>query len=200
MNPARPTAPPRLVVGLGNPGREYRRNRHNAGAMVVDRLARSLGKTFQRKVGQALVLEAGRSGREVILAKPTVYMNVSGRSVASLLRSFRLDVEDLLVVCDDLDLPLGRIRLRPEGGSAGHRGLDSIIAAIGSRSFARLRVGIGRPPGSTDPVDYVLEDFLEEELPIIDDVLERAASTVWLALDQGIVAAMNEFNPPPTSE
>lgn len=199
MNPARPTATPKLVVGLGNPGREYRRNRHNAGAMVVDRLARSLGKTFQRKVGQALVMEAGRNGREVILAKPTVYMNESGRSVASLLRSVRLDVEDLLVVCDDLDLPLGRIRLRPEGGSAGHRGLDSIIAAIGSRSFARLRVGIGRPPGSTDPVDYVLEDFLEEELPILDEVLERAATTVWLALDQGIVAAMNEFNPPPAS-
>lgn len=189
---------PMLVVGLGNPGREYRRNRHNAGAMVVDRLARTLGKTFQRKVGQALVLEAGRNGREVILAKPTVYMNESGRSVTSLLRSFRLEPADLLVVCDDLDLPLGRIRLRPDGGSAGHRGLDSVISALGGRSFARLRVGIGRPPGSTDPVDYVLEDFLEEELPTVDDALERAASTVWLALDQGIVAAMNEFNMPPS--
>lgn len=196
MNVPRPNSPT-LVIGLGNPGREYRRNRHNAGAMVVDRLARTLGKTFQRKVGQALVLEAGRNGREVILAKPTVYMNESGRSVASLLRSFRLDPADLLVVCDDLDLPLGRIRLRPEGGSAGHRGLDSVVHALGSRSFARLRVGIGRPPGSTDPVDYVLEDFLEKELPILDETLERAASTVWLALDQGIVAAMNEFNMPP---
>ncbi|HEX9680840.1 MAG TPA: aminoacyl-tRNA hydrolase [Anaerolineales bacterium] len=197
MSVPRPNSPS-LVVGLANPGREYRRNRHNAGAMVVDRLARTLGKTFQRKVGQALVLEAGRNGRDVILAKPTVYMNESGRSVASLLRSFRLEPEDLLVVCDDLDLPLGRIRLRPEGGSAGHRGLDSVIRALGGRAFARLRVGIGRPPGSTDPVDYVLEDFLEEELPIVDDALERAASTVWLALDQGIVAAMNEFNMPPT--
>lgn len=197
MSVPRPNSPS-LVVGLGNPGREYRRNRHNAGAMVVDRLARTLGKTFQRKVGQALVLEAGRNGRDVILAKPTVYMNESGRSVASLLRSFRLEPADLLVVCDDLDLPLGRIRLRPEGGSAGHRGLDSVISDLGSRSFARLRFGIGRPPGSTDPVDYVLEDFLEEELPIVDDALERAASTVWLALDQGIVAAMNEFNMPPT--
>ncbi|MGH2605001.1 MAG: aminoacyl-tRNA hydrolase, partial [Anaerolineales bacterium] len=128
MSVPRPNSPT-LVVGLGNPGREYRRNRHNAGAMVVDRLARTLGKTFQRKVGQALVLEAGRNGREVILAKPTVYMNESGRSVASLLRSFRLDPADILVVCDDLDLPLGRIRLRPEGGSAGHRGLDSVIHA-----------------------------------------------------------------------
>jgi len=197
MSVPRPNSPS-LVVGLANPGREYRRNRHNAGAMVVDRLARTLGKTFQRKVGQALVLEAGRNGRDVILAKPTVYMNESGRSVASLLRSFRLEPADLLVVCDDLDLPLGRIRLRPEGGSAGHRGLDSVIRALGGRAFARLRVGIGRPPGSTDPVDYVLEDFLEEELPIVDDALERAASTVWLALDQGIVAAMNEFNMPPT--
>lgn len=196
MNQTRPSSP-ELVVGLGNPGREYRRNRHNAGAMVVDRLAQTLGKTFQRKVGAALALPAERNGRPVILAKPTVFMNESGRAVVSLLRSFRLEPQALLVVCDDLDLPLGRIRLRPEGGSAGHRGLESVIGALGSRSFARLRVGIGRPPGSTDPADHVLEDFLEEELSIVNDALERAASTVWLAIDQGLVAAMNEFNAPP---
>jgi PTH1 family peptidyl-tRNA hydrolase len=191
---------PSLIIGLGNPGRDYRRNRHNAGAMVVDRVARRIRKTFQRRVGESLVVETRWDGRAIVLAKPTLYMNEAGRAVASLVRTYRLGPSALLVICDDLDLPLGRIRLRSEGGSAGHRGLASIIDGLESQDFPRLRVGIGRPPGTTDAADYVLEDFLDEEMPTVEEVLDRAERCVWHALDAGIPSAMNEFNPAPSEE
>ncbi|MEX0787624.1 MAG: aminoacyl-tRNA hydrolase [Anaerolineales bacterium] len=187
---------PVLIVGLGNPGREYHQNRHNAGAMAVDRLARVLGVSFRRRVGLSLVTEARRNNRDITLAKPTLYMNESGRAVASLIRSSRVDLSSLLVICDDLDLPLGRIRLRPEGGSAGHRGLASIIEVLGTTSFARLRIGIGRPAGSMDPADFVLEDFLDDELTIVGDALDRAVMCVEEVLDDGVAAAMNAHNGP----
>lgn len=185
-----------LIVGLGNPGREYQRNRHNAGAMAVDRLARKVGVSFRRRVGLSLVAESRIHGVDATLAKPTVYMNESGRAITSLLRTTRLDIPSLLVLCDDLDLPLGRIRLRPEGGSAGHRGLASIIDAVGSTSFARLRIGIGRPSGSMDPADFVLEDFLEGEFPILEEVLEKAVECVEEVMERGIAASMNRYNGP----
>ena len=122
---------PTLVIGLGNPGREYHQNRHNAGAMAVDRVARKLGVSFRRRVGLSLVAQTRHNDQDITLAKPTVYMNESGRAVASLLRSCHVELASLLVICDDLDLPLGRIRLRPEGGSAGHRGLASIMDVLG---------------------------------------------------------------------
>ena len=187
---------PALVVGLGNPGREYHQNRHNAGAMAVDRVARKLGVAFRRRVGLSLVAQARRNDQDITLAKPTVYMNESGRAVASLLRSAHVELASLLVICDDLDLPLGRIRLRPEGGSAGHRGLASIIDVLGTPSFARLRIGIGRPSGSMDPTDFVLEDFLDDELTLIGEALDRAALCVEEVLDRGAAAAMNAYNGP----
>lgn len=185
-----------LIVGLGNPGREYHRNRHNAGAMAVDRVARKLGVSFRRRVGLSLVAQTRRNDQDVTLAKPTVYMNESGRAVASLLRSSHVDLASLLVICDDLDLPLGRIRLRPEGGSAGHRGLTSIIDTLGTSFFARLRIGIGRPSGSMDPADFVLEDFLDDELPMVGEALDRALLCVEEVLDRGVAAAMNAHNGP----
>ncbi len=185
-----------LVVGLGNPGRQYARNRHNAGFMTVDRLAQRRGLVFARQKARAKIAEGTLAGRRVILAKPQTYMNLSGASVAALARFFKIPPERLLVVCDDLDLPLAQLRLRPGGGSGGHKGLKSTMERFGSQAFPRLRVGIGRPVHG-DPLDYVLQDFTADEWIDVDAALDRAVEAIehWLA--HGIDAAMNVFNQPP---
>lgn len=186
-----------LVVGLGNPGKEYAAHRHNAGFRIVDALARAHGLSFSRQKGaRAYVAEGRIAGQQAILAKPQTFMNISGRAVGRLVRARGIELGRLLVVYDDLDLPLGRLRLRPEGGAGGHRGMRSIIDALGSQAFARLRVGIDRPPGQTDPADYVLTPFRAEERPVLAQVVERAVAAVECWLADGIVAAMDEFNPP----
>lgn len=184
---------PTLIVGLGNPGRKYARNRHNAGFLAVNRLAKRHGLTFARQKGKAKVAEGTIAGRRVILAKPQTYMNLSGESVTRLARFFKIPPDRLLVVCDDLDLPLARLRLRPGGGSGGHKGLQSIIERLGVQAFPRLRVGIGRPAHG-DATDFVLRDFTPDEWIEMDTALDRAVEAVehWLA--HGIDAAMNIFN------
>lgn len=184
----------RLVVGLGNPGPEYKDTRHNAGFMVVDLLAAELGAGRWRARCRSLVAEAFAGGEKVVLAKPQTFMNKSGEAVAPLLRWFGLEPSDLLVVCDDLDLPLGRIRIRKKGGDGGHRGLKSVIAALGSGDFARLRVGIGRPGPEKDVVEWVLERFTAEERPFLEDSLARAVQAGLAVLEAGIEEAMNRFN------
>jgi PTH1 family peptidyl-tRNA hydrolase len=186
-----------LIVGLGNPGREYRNHRHNVGFLVVDRLAEQIGLTLRRVRAHSLIGEAAVEGRKIILAKPQTYMNLSGRAVQGLLHFHKLLPASLLVVCDDLDLPLGRIRLRPEGGSAGHRGLDSIIDSLGTSRFGRLRLGIGRPRGSREPSDYVLDNFSRTERDWVEEVTERASHCIRLAIRQGLEAAMTMFNAAP---
>lgn len=183
-----------LVVGLGNPGREYRMNRHNAGFMLVDALAKESGIRIARAKSQSVAGEGTLYGAPAVLAKPHTYMNESGKAVASLVKVYHVGLGDLLVAHDDLDLPFGTIRMRVGGGSAGHKGVESINQALGTREYVRLRIGIGRPPGNMEAADYVLEDFdrqQKEELPFVMDMGMRAVET-WIT--EGLAQAMNVYN------
>jgi PTH1 family peptidyl-tRNA hydrolase len=190
-------AGPTLIVGLGNPGKGYASHRHNVGFRVVEALARAHHLSFSRQKGfQARVAEGRIAGRRAILAKPQTFMNLSGRAVGRLVRARGIEIEGLLVVYDDLDLPLGRLRLRPEGGAGGHKGMRSILDTLGNQAFPRLRIGIGRPPGQMDPADYVLRPFRTEEEPALVQVVARAVAAVECWLAEGLVAAMDQFNQP----
>ena len=188
------SAQPHLIVGLGNPGPEYADHRHNVGFQVLELLAQHRGLVFDRLLYKARVAAGQIAGRSVVLACPLTYMNRSGESVAALVRWYKTPLERLLVVYDDLDLPLGTLRLRPRGGSGGHRGMQSIIQRLGTETFPRLRIGIGRPPAGWDAADYVLHPFTEDEQPIITAARERAVEAIECWLTEGIVAAMNRFN------
>jgi PTH1 family peptidyl-tRNA hydrolase len=185
-----------ILVGLGNPGRDYARSRHNVGFMCIDRLAVQLNATGRKVQSKALVCTALHEGRRILLAKPQTYMNLSGHSVQGLARFFKLPLECLLVAHDDLDLPFGTIRLRPGGGPGGQKGVASAIERLGSRDFARLRIGIGRPPGRMDPADYVLQDFAAREIDELSEILDRAAKSALVFVMEGIEAAMTRFNGP----
>jgi len=186
-----------LIVGLGNPGREYRQNRHNAGFMLLDRLARRHAlPLFTKRQGQALISTGAIQGVPVVLGKPQTYMNLSGQAVGALARFYQVPLERVLVVVDEIDLPLGVLRLRAEGGSAGHNGMKSIIEQLGTERFPRLRLGVGRPAGSKAAAGYVLRDFRGEDAELFDVILDRAADAVVCWLQDGIVTAMNHFNAP----
>jgi len=184
-----------LIVGLGNPGPRHAANRHNAGFHCVDLLARVHNLSFDRLQHRARVATGTIAGQRVLLAKPLTYMNLSGQAVGPLVRWCRVPVDRLMVIYDDLDLPLGSIRLRPSGGSGGHQGMRSIIEALGNGDFPRLRIGIGRPPAGLDPADYVLSDFAPDELPVFHQAVELAVQAIECWLTEGLVAAMNRFNP-----
>lgn len=189
------SAPERvLVVGLGNPGRHYRVNRHNAGFLLIDHLAQELGLKLQTSQSNALIAVDDRHAPRMILAKPQTYVNESGRSVAGLVRSFKLELAGLLLVFDDMDLPLGTLRLRPFGGSSGHRGMRSVINHLGDSGFPRLRIGVGRPPSGIDPARYVLSDFKPEERPLFERSLQQAVDCVRQFTEFGIELAMNQCN------
>lgn len=183
-----------LVVGLGNPGREYADNRHNVGFRCLDHLASEHGLLFSRRHKRASIALGPILRRSVVLAKPRTFMNKSGGPVAALTRFYRVPLDRLLVVYDDLDLPLGTTRMRPMGGSGGHRGMRSIINQLGSRQFPRLRIGIGRPPGRMDPADYVLQDFSDEEEVLLERALEQATAAIEIWLGEGIDEAMSHYN------
>jgi PTH1 family peptidyl-tRNA hydrolase len=186
-----------LIVGLGNPGAAYASHRHNIGFRVVEALARAHGLGFSRdKRAQAHTAEGEIDRQKVLLAKPQTFMNRSGRAVGRLVRGHDIPLERLLVIYDDLDLPLGRLRLRPEGGTGGHKGMASISEVLGSQAFARLRVGIDRPPGNMDPADYVLQPFAREETSVVSAVVARAAEAVECWLREGITTAMDRYNQP----
>ena len=187
----------KVVVGLGNPGKEYERDRHNIGFMVVDAFARKHGFEFRRRKFRSALAEGRFGSGKLLLSKPLTFMNLSGEAVAPLAAFYKLPSESLLVVADDLDIPLGEIRLRPKGGSGGHNGLKSIIEHLGTREFPRLRIGIGRPPAGVDPADYVLQPFSPEEVPVVDLVVERAVEAIETWILRGIETAMNEFNRKP---
>jgi peptidyl-tRNA hydrolase, PTH1 family len=185
---------PYLIAGLGNPGRAFENNRHNVGFMVLNRLALKLGERFGKVEAKALVSKTIFLGERVILIKPQMYMNNSGSSVSSLVRFYKVPLENLLVVYDEVDLPLGAIRMRPGGGSAGHKGMQSIIDRMGTDEFPRLRIGMGRPPGRKDAADYVLQDFPSQESELLDETLDRAVEAVFTFIRDGLDKAMNLFN------
>lgn len=182
-----------LVVGLGNPGPQYARTRHNVGFQCVDRLAESFGWPFSRQQAKALLAAGIKGDAKVILVKPMTFMNLSGQAVAPIAHFYKVVPADMLVICDDLDLPLGRLRVRTEGGSAGQKGVESIIQSLGTSAFPRLRIGIGRP-SHNDAVNYVLGRFNEDDAVTFARVLDRAVDAVNVFLERGIDAAMNEFN------
>lgn len=188
---------PALIVGLGNPGREYRLNRHNAGFLAIDRLVHRNGwPAFTRKQSNALVTSGDVQGRRVIAAKPQTFMNLSGNSVAGLARFYQIPPESVMICVDDLNLPFGSLRLRPRGTAGGQRGLQSIIDSLASDHFARLRIGIGRPPGQMRHAAYVLKDFNDDELDQLDGVFDRAVDALHAWLVDGIDLAMSKFNGP----
>ncbi len=192
----------KLVVGLGNPGFLYARNRHNIGFMCVSHLAKAQDIPFDKKQGQARTGIGNIAGYKVVLARPQTYMNASGESVSVLLRKLNVAPSDLIVIHDDLDLPTGKIRLRLGGSSGGHKGIDSIIARTGTRDFYRIRVGIGRPvsDSGSEPakeeavIGYVLSDFTPEERKIIEQTLPKVSEAIICLLAEGLTAAMNKFN------
>ena len=194
MNPASDSGGERyLVAGLGNPGRTHAQNRHNVGFMVVERLAEEREIALDR-VRQGSIFGSGRVGDiMLLLVKPQTYMNRSGGSIASLQRYFKIRPANLMVIYDEIDLPLGTIRLREKGGSGGHNGMKSIIEHLGT-DFPRMRLGVGRPPGAMDPAKYVLKDFGESELPLVAEMINGAVSAVETFLLEGIDLAMTRHN------
>jgi len=185
---------PYLLVGLGNPGRRYRHDRHNIGFMVLDKLVKKLDTRFNKVRADALIASGRIEGRRIYLAKPQTFMNISGRSVAPIARYFRIPSSHILIIFDDLDLPLGYIRLRPKGGSGGHKGMQSILSAFGIPDIPRLRLGIGRPTGRKDPATYVLEAFADDEISSLESVLETAQACAISTIVDGIEAAMTRYN------
>lgn len=182
-----------LIVGLGNPGPKYANNRHNAGFQCIGRFAERHGLRFSFYRFRASLAEGTILGRPVLLARPLTYMNESGQAVGPLVRHYGLRPQNLLIVYDDLDLPLGRIRLRARGSSGGHRGLDSILRHLGTTEGARLRLGIGRPLHG-DAVEYVLSDWGAEERPIMEAAYDKAVEAIDCFLEAGVAAAMNRYN------
>jgi PTH1 family peptidyl-tRNA hydrolase len=191
-----------LIIGLGNPGIEYQFTPHNAGFLALDRIAEHCGVTLANRRSRALTAKAMLAGQEVLLAKPETYMNLSGLSVAALVRELEIMVpsHDMIVIYDELDLPLGTLRIRERGSANGHNGAMSVSGALGTEEWLRIRIGVGKPPladgtevkaGGTE---YLLSPMRRQELAVLDEVLDRVRSAVEAILTQGVSAAMNEFN------
>ncbi len=187
----------KAIVGLGNPGPDYRGSRHNIGFSVADHLSRQVVLIDEQYQGNALVARARTGNGEAVpffLVKPLTYMNRSGQAVRKLLARGRVGLDELLVIYDDMDLELGRIRIKPSGSSGGHRGMESIIQQLGTDQFARLRCGIGRPGPDDDVIDYVLTPFKKADQELVEDMVERAVSAARLFVVEGLQAAMNAYN------
>lgn len=186
--------PDKLIVGLGNPGSKYRGTRHNAGYMVLAQLAQDLSCASPARKFHGEIAEARAAGQNLMLLSPTTYMNRSGLSVGEALRFYKLSLSDLLVISDDVDLPVGRIRFRDSGGSGGQKGVRDIIDRLGSEKFSRLRVGVGRPPEGVDTADYVLSEFRESERAEMKDSIQRAAQAALCWAESGPAETANRFN------
>ena len=176
----------KLVVGLGNPGKEYEKTRHNVGWWVLDELAQRLGFSFDREKFKGAYGEARVNGQKVLFLKPLTYMNRSGESVSQFVRFFKLKPSEVLLIYDDLDLPVGKVRVRAKGSSGGHRGVQSVIDSLGTDEIPRVKVGIGRPATKEEVVDYVLSPFGEGELPTVEEAVKRAADCVETLLKEGV--------------
>ena len=192
----------KLIVGLGNPGRTYARNRHNIGFMCLSHFARTQGIRLDRSQGKARTGIGKVAGETVVLARPKTGMNLSGESVRQLVRRLNINPEDVIVIHDDLDLPLGKIRIRHGGSAGGHKGVNSIINHLGSGDFCRIKIGIGRPLIAASSakekeaavINYVLSDFTPEERKIIAGVIPKVSQSLHCLLTEGLAAAMNRYN------
>jgi PTH1 family peptidyl-tRNA hydrolase len=194
----------RLIVGLGNPGIEYQFTPHNAGFLALDRIAEDCGVMVSNRRGRALTAKARLAGQDVLLAKPETFMNLSGLSVAALIQELEISPEDIIVLYDELALPLGTIRIRERGSANGHNGVKSISGVLGTEEWLRIRIGVGKPALAdgreikAGGKDYLLSPFRKQELAVLDEVLDRARGAVEMVLTQGVGAAMNEFNRRPS--
>lgn len=185
----------KLIVGLGNPGRDYINSRHNVGFSVVGELAKANKFSFKKCAGSCSLSAKGRiNGYSAALAMPLTFMNLSGVCVKPLLEKYKIEPKDLLVICDDLDLELGRLKVRPCGSFGGHRGLKSIIDALGTQEFSRMRIGIGRPRRYVDAADYVLSAFTSNEKKQIKEIIQKAVDCCHMWLAEGVTACMNTYN------
>jgi len=192
---------PQLVVGLGNPGLQYAKTRHNVGFMVADLLAERLGATFKVHKRSGAEIVTGRLGnRSIVLAKPRTYMNESGRHVGPLAKFYSVSPADVIVIHDELDIDFGRIRLKLGGGEGGHNGLRSVVNALGTKEFQRVRIGIGRPPGRQDPADFVLKPFASAERAELPELIERAADATCSLIINGLERTQSTFNTGPAKE
>lgn len=184
-----------MLVGLGNPGREYRETRHNIGFMLMDRFAERHEFKGMKVQNKAIVTLGRINDHRIILVKPQTYMNLSGQAVAALARFYKVDFSNLIVAHDDVDLPFGTIRIRPGGGSAGQKGVGSIIQQLGTQEFPRLRMGIGRPPGQMDAAAFVLLPFPKAEQEFLRGFIDRAVDALDCFIENGLDTAMNRYNP-----
>ena len=183
-----------LLIGLGNPGREYKDTRHNFGFMLIDRIAVRLNARGMKVQSKAIVMNTTHDDRKLILAKPQTFMNLSGQSVQGLAHFYKVPFTNMMILSDDLDIPFGAIRIRASGGPGGQRGLSSILEKLGTKDVPRLRLGIGRPPGRMDPAAYVLQNFSRDEMQTLSEVLDHGAEAVLAFVTHGLNKAMNEFN------
>jgi len=183
-----------LIVGLGNPGKDYSGSRHNLGFQVVEFISKKIDVVRPSQKHWSLIAETSYKRRKIMLAQPLTYMNLSGRAVKELMRNYRVDIDRLLVIYDDLDLPAGAIRLRGRGGSAGHRGIQSIIDALGTSEFPRLRIGIDRAPEGMEPADYVLLPVEGQDKILLEQAVARSAEAALFFVERGLEAAMNSYN------
>ncbi len=189
-----------MAVGLGNPGKEYAGNRHNVGFMAIDYLAQEFQFSVKKVKGKAIIIEGQTSGLRLFLVKPQTFMNLSGEATAYLFRYYKISINNLLVLHDDIDLPFGTIRVRPSGGAGGQKGVASIIQHLGTQDFTRIRIGVGRPPGRMEAADYVLKDFSKaekDELPFVMNTITNAFKEL---LTNGIESTMNLYNGPVLKE
>jgi len=183
-----------LIAGLGNPGPQYAGNRHNVGYLGCDEIASDLGVTFKRDKSRALVATGTMAGTSIVLAKPMSFMNLSGGPVAAVRNFYKIPIDRIIVIHDELDLQFGAVRLKLGGGDNGHNGLRSVTAALGSRDYHRIRIGIGRPPGRMDPADFVLRDFSAAERKELPEIVGRAADSVRILMESGLAVAQNEMH------
>jgi len=183
-----------LLIGLGNPGREYRETRHNFGFMLIDRIAVRLNARGMKMQSKAIVMDTRYEDKKIILAKPQTFMNLSGQSVQGLVHFYKVPLSNAIILSDDLDLPFGTIRIRASGGPGGQRGLGNILEKLGTKEVQRLRLGIGRPTGRMDAAAYVLQKFSREEQKQLSEILDRGADAVFAFVDHGLNKAMNDFN------
>ena len=183
-----------LLIGLGNPGREYKDTRHNFGFMLIDRIAVRLNARGMKVQSKAIVMTSAYEERKLILAKPQTFMNLSGQSVQGLAHFYKVPFTNMMILSDDLDIPFGTIRIRGSGGPGGQRGLSSILEKLGTKEVPRLRLGIGRPPGRMDPAAYVLQNFSRDEMQTLSEVLDHGTEAVFAFVTHGLNKAMNEFN------